>query len=162
MSSTGKCDERTIFLASPRNSVGEGTRGLSRRRLRGQPGIRQAVEDLLAADDRSGDLLDDSAAAPFAPTITERTVVEKPGTQIGPYKLLEQIGEGGFGIVFMAEQLQPVRRKVALKILKPGMDTRQVIARFEAERQALALMDHPNIANVSWTPARPNRAGRTS
>jgi serine/threonine protein kinase/WD40 repeat protein len=73
---------------------------------------------------------------------------ERPGTVIGPYKLLEQIGEGGFGLVFMAEQQQPVRRRVAVKILKPGMDTRQVIARFEAERQALALMDHPNIARV--------------
>jgi non-specific serine/threonine protein kinase/serine/threonine-protein kinase len=67
---------------------------------------------------------------------------------IGPYKLLEQIGEGGFGVVFIAEQMQPVRRKVALKVLKPGMDTRQVVARFEAERQALAIMDHPNIAKV--------------
>ena len=67
---------------------------------------------------------------------------------IGPYKLLEQIGEGGMGIVFMAEQTQPVQRKVALKIMKPGMDSKQVIARFEAERQALALMDHPNIARV--------------
>src|SRR5207245_1453694 len=73
---------------------------------------------------------------------------EGPGTIIGPYKLLEQIGEGGFGVVFMAEQTQSVRRKVALKVLKPGMDTRQVIARFEAERQALALMDHPNISKV--------------
>jgi serine/threonine protein kinase len=67
---------------------------------------------------------------------------------IGPYKLLEQIGEGGFGVVFMAEQQQPVRRKVALKVLKPGMDTRQVVGRFEAERQALAMMDHTNIAKV--------------
>ena len=67
---------------------------------------------------------------------------------IGPYKLLEQIGEGGFGVVFMAEQQRPVRRRVALKVIKPGMDTRQVIARFEAERQALALMDHPNISRV--------------
>ena len=74
--------------------------------------------------------------------------MEGPGTVIGPYKLLEQIGEGGMGIVYMAEQTQPVRRKVALKIIKPGMDTRQVIARFEAERQALAIMDHPNIAKV--------------
>jgi len=73
---------------------------------------------------------------------------ERPGTLIGRYKLLEQIGEGGFGVVFMAEQQEPVRRKVALKIIKAGMDTRQVIARFEAERQALALMDHPNIAKV--------------
>ena len=67
---------------------------------------------------------------------------------IGPYKLMEQIGEGGMGLVFVAEQQQPVRRKVALKIIKPGMDSRDFIARFEAERQALALMDHPNIARV--------------
>ena len=73
---------------------------------------------------------------------------EGPGIVIGPYKLLEQIGEGGMGVVYMAEQTQPVRRKVALKIIKPGMDTKQVIARFEAERQALAMMDHPNIAKV--------------
>src|SRR5262249_35427910 len=70
------------------------------------------------------------------------------GEVIGPYKLLEQIGEGGFGVVYMAEQQQPVRRKVALKVVKPGMDTKQVVARFEAERQALALMDHPNIAHI--------------
>src|SRR5207302_148207 len=70
------------------------------------------------------------------------------GTVIGPYKLLQQIGEGGMGTVFMAEQTQPVQRKVALKLIKPGMDSRQVIARFEAERQALAMMDHPNIARV--------------
>jgi serine/threonine protein kinase len=73
---------------------------------------------------------------------------EGPGTLIGPYKLLEQIGEGGMGLVFMAEQTYPVRRKVALKVLKPGMDTRQIVTRFEAERQALALMDHPNIARI--------------
>src|SRR5262249_14826941 len=79
---------------------------------------------------------------------TVEPITELPDTVIGPYKLLEHIGEGGFGVVFMAEQQQPVRRKVALKVLKPGMDTRQVIARFEAERQALALMDHPNIAKV--------------
>jgi serine/threonine-protein kinase len=78
----------------------------------------------------------------------EKARAEQPGTVIGPYKLLEQIGEGGFGVVFMAEQQQPVRRQVALKVLKPGMDTKQVVARFEAERQALALMDHPHIAHV--------------
>jgi serine/threonine protein kinase len=81
-------------------------------------------------------------------TVIYQPLAEGPGTIIGPYKLLEQIGEGGFGVVFMAEQQQPVRRRVALKVVKPGMDTRQVIARFEAERQALALMDHPNIAKV--------------
>ena len=78
----------------------------------------------------------------------EPVICEGPGTVIGPYKLLQQIGEGGMGVVFMAEQDEPIQRTVALKIIKPGMDTRQVIARFEAERQALALMDHPNIAKV--------------
>ena len=75
-------------------------------------------------------------------------ITERPGTVIGPYKLLQQIGEGGMGVVFMAEQTEPIQRTVALKIIKPGMDTRQVIARFEAERQAVAMMDHPNIAKV--------------
>ena len=73
---------------------------------------------------------------------------EGPGTLIGRYKTLEQIGEGGFGVVYVAEQREPVKRRVALKIIKLGMDTKQVVARFEAERQALALMDHPNIAKV--------------
>ena len=73
---------------------------------------------------------------------------ERAGAVIGPYKLLEQIGEGGFGVVYLAEQMEPVRRKVALKFPKPGMDTHQVVARFEAERQALALMDHVNIARI--------------
>ena len=76
------------------------------------------------------------------------SINEGPGQRIGPYKLLQVIGEGGMGIVFMAEQEVPVRRKVVLKIIKPGMDSRQVIARFEAERQALAMMDHQNIARV--------------
>src|SRR5207245_1460214 len=75
-------------------------------------------------------------------------VTEKPGDKIGRYKLLQQIGEGGCGVVYMAEQEEPVRRRVALKVIKLGMDTKSVIARFEAERQALALMDHPNIAKV--------------
>ena len=93
----------------------------------------------------------DWATPPFdsaeSPTI-ERPIAERPGTVIGPYKLLQQIGEGGMGVVFMAEQTEPIQRTVALKIIKPGMDTRQVIARFEAERQAVAMMDHPNIAKV--------------
>jgi WD40 repeat protein len=81
-------------------------------------------------------------------TIDGPALIERLGAVIGPYKLLQQIGEGGMGIVFMAEQTDPVRRKVALKVIKPGMDSRQVIARFEAERQALAMMDHANIARV--------------
>src|SRR6476660_899832 len=84
----------------------------------------------------------------YEPTVVGESISERPGAMIGPYKLMEQIGEGGFGLVFVAEQQEPVRRKVALKIIKPGMDSQQVITRFEAERQALALMDHPNIARV--------------
>src|SRR5262245_45791900 len=109
--------------------------------------LRQRLESLLSKHDRAGNFLEEPAV-PAPPTLDAPLVSECPGSVIGPYKLLEQIGEGGFGVVFMAEQHQPVRRKVALKILKPGMDTRQVVARFEAERQALALMDHPNIAQV--------------
>ncbi|MHC4121621.1 MAG: serine/threonine protein kinase, partial [Planctomycetota bacterium] len=74
--------------------------------------------------------------------------VERVGGHIGPYKLLSALGEGGFAIVYLAEQERPVKRRVALKIIKPGMDSKEVIARFEAERQALALLDHPNIAHV--------------
>src|SRR5262249_1083744 len=84
----------------------------------------------------------------FGATLDLGLPTERIGQSIGRYKLLEQIGEGGMGVVFMAEQQEPVRRKVALKVIKPGMDTRQVIARFEAERQALAVMDHPSIARV--------------
>src|SRR5262245_2637709 len=110
--------------------------------------LRQ-VTALLSKHEQVGSFIGHTAPTPpLSDTIDEPSIVETPGTVIGPYKLLEQIGEGGFGIVYMAEQLEPVRRKVALKILKPGMDTRQVVARFEAERQALAIMDHPNIAKV--------------
>jgi serine/threonine protein kinase/tetratricopeptide (TPR) repeat protein len=108
--------------------------------------LRARASQLLYAHQAMGSIHGGSAAAPVA-TIDE-PIREGEGSVIGPYKLLEQIGEGGFGVVFMAEQTEPVRRKVALKILKPGMDTRQVVARFEAERQALAIMDHPNIAKV--------------
>jgi tetratricopeptide (TPR) repeat protein len=115
----------------------------------GDAALRAEVEALLDASLRAGSFLESPAGdVNRAVTVDEPIVVERPGAIIGPYKLLEQIGEGGFGVVFMAEQTQPVRRKVALKILKPGMNTRQVVARFEAERQALALMDHPNIAKV--------------
>src|SRR5262245_57382914 len=108
--------------------------------------VRARVEQLLHAHQALGTIGVGAAGAPA--TTNTAPVAEAPGTAVGPYKLLEQIGEGGFGVVFMAEQTRPVRRKVALKVLKPGMDTRQVVARFEAERQALAIMDHPNIARV--------------
>jgi serine/threonine protein kinase len=108
--------------------------------------LRAEVESLLEANARADGFLECPAANLVA--TVEDPVTERPGTVIGPYKLMEQIGEGGMGLVFVAEQQHPVRRRVALKVIKPGMDTRQVIARFEAERQALALMDHPNIAKV--------------
>ena len=108
--------------------------------------LHREIEALLRHHDRIGEFLESGGHG--LPVTMIEPLIEKPGTLIGPYKLLEQIGEGGMGVVFMAEQREPVRRKVALKVIKPGMDTRQVIARFEAERQALAMMDHPNIAKV--------------
>jgi hypothetical protein len=111
----------------------------------GDPLVRERVTRLLGALGR----LDGFMARPAAPTpAAEAAPGDWSGQTIGRYKLLEQVGEGGMGVVYVAEQTQPVRRRVALKIIKPGMDTRQVIARFEAERQALAMMDHPNIARV--------------
>src|SRR6266567_2257570 len=113
----------------------------------GDDPLRQRVEALLRAHQSAETFM-------LSPAVTSRgeTVVvkpaEQPGDRIGRYKLLQQIGEGGCGVVYMAEQEEPVRRRVALKVIKLGMDTRQVIARFEAERQALALMDHPNIAKI--------------
>jgi WD40 repeat protein/serine/threonine protein kinase len=120
------------------------------------PSLRAAVEALIQHHKADGFLESPAIPKPSGAASAEArsdpaTVVligEKPGDRIGHYKLLQQIGEGGVGIVFMAEQEAPVRRRVALKVLKPGMDTKSVIARFESERQALALMDHPNIAKV--------------
>jgi serine/threonine protein kinase/tetratricopeptide (TPR) repeat protein len=112
----------------------------------GDEKLRRRVEALLRAHAEPDDILDRPEAA--VATVDEAPITERPGSRVGPYRLMEQIGEGGFGLVFVAEQTEPVRRKVALKVIKPGMDSRQVIARFEAERQALALMDHPNIAKV--------------
>ena len=122
-------EEREVFLAKA---------------CEGNSDLRAEVETLLSAHDDGGDLLQ----SPTAMMPGNSLPAEGPGTTIGRYKLLQLIGEGGFGSVYMAEQEEPVRRKVALKIIKLGMDTKQVIARFEAERQALALMEHPNIARV--------------
>jgi serine/threonine protein kinase/tetratricopeptide (TPR) repeat protein len=117
------------------------------------PALRAEVEALLRAHGRSGDLLD---LPEQTPTTADLPAREGQGTLLGPYKLLEQIGEGGMGTVWMAEQTEPIQRRVAVKVVKEGMDSRQVLARFEAERQALALMEHPNIAKVldaGQTPA---------
>jgi serine/threonine protein kinase/WD40 repeat protein len=113
---------------------------------RGEPELRARVEALLRAHEQASGFLNQLSGS-LSATIDELPS-ELPSTVIGPYKLLQPIGEGGMGVVWMAEQEQPVRRKVAFKLIKPGMDSRQVIARFEAERQALALMDHHNIAKV--------------
>ncbi len=107
------------------------------------PESKARVLALLHAEPGLGSFLETPAFAHRSPEL-----VERPGTIIGPYRLMEQIGEGGFALVFVAMQQEPVRRKVAIKMIKPGMDTRDVIARFEAERQALAVMDHPNISQV--------------
>lgn len=122
--------ERSAYLAEACQADGE---------------LLQRVEALLAAHIDAGNQL---PLHNEEPTLSFLPISERPGSTIGRYKLLEQIGEGGFGVVFMADQEQPIRRRVALKIIKAGMDTKQVVARFEAERQALALMDHPNIAKV--------------
>lgn len=114
----------------------------------GDPRLRKDVNELLNHNSQAGGFIERPDIDGPSSTIAYEPVLERPGTQIGPYKLLQKIGEGGFGVVFMAEQERPVRRMVALKIIRPGMDTREVIARFESERQALALMDHPNIAKV--------------
>ncbi len=116
--------------------------------------LRREVEAMLQAHAAADSFLEKPAAAldltvdavPGRPEV--RVAAESPGTRIGPYKLLQQLGEGGMGVVFLAEQQEPVRRMVALKIIKQGMDSAQIVARFESERQALAVMDHPNIARV--------------
>ena len=114
------------------------------RACQGDDRLRARVEDLLRAFAEEPGAVDEEELTLEA----DVQLTEGEGSVIGRYKLLQQIGEGGFGVVYMAEQTEPVVRRVALKIIKLGMDTKQVIARFEAERQALALMDHPNIAKV--------------
>jgi serine/threonine protein kinase/WD40 repeat protein/tetratricopeptide (TPR) repeat protein len=138
-------NEQSLFIAVLERDPSE-RRAFLDSACAGNVGLRGRVEKLLLAHENAANFMERPAAAQVA-TVDE-PITERPGTLIGPYKLLEQIGEGGMGLVFVAEQQQPIRRKVALKLIKPGMDTRQVIARFEAERQALALMDHPNIAKV--------------
>ncbi len=148
--------EEAIFHVARRIGSPEDRRRYLEQRCGDDAALRERVEALLRVHDEStgnflGPLAGPPAAAPAGPTIDQTPplpLAERPGSRIGPYKLLQEIGEGGMGTVFMAEQDKPVRRRVALKVIKPGMDSAQVVARFEAERQALALMDHPNIARV--------------
>jgi serine/threonine protein kinase/tetratricopeptide (TPR) repeat protein len=141
--------EEVIFEGA-RALAPEQRAGYLEKACRSDTQLLQRVQILLRADEQAGDFLE----TPPAPATTARTmlvsvpVTEKPGDIIGRYKIREKLGEGGWGAVYVADQAEPVRRRVALKIIKLGMDTRSVIARFEAERQALAMMDHPNIARV--------------
>ncbi len=135
---------RTIFLAALEIDDPDQRAAHLDRACGGDEALRREVEELLQAHSQAGGFLPENPAAP--PAVPSS--MEGVGDRIGRYKLLQKIGEGGCGVVYMAEQETPVRRKVALKVIKLGMDTRQVIARFEAERQALAMMDHPNIARA--------------
>lgn len=145
--STKHKDERAIFKAAFKMTSQTERAAYLKQACGSDVELLARIEALLKAYEEAGDFLEVPA---FGADVTLDTspLTEGPGTIIGRYKLLEQIGEGGFGVVYMAEQQDPIRRRVALKIIKLGMDTRQVIARFEVERQALAMMDHPNIAKV--------------
>src|SRR6188768_2399396 len=139
-------DEKAIFNVARQIGSPDARSEYLRQACGTDSGLRQRVEVLLHAYEGQASFLE-SPPVGVAPT-TDQPASEPPGTVIGPYKLIEPIGEGGMGAVWMAQQTEPVKRLVALKLIKPGMDSRQVIARFEAERQALALMDHPHIARV--------------
>src|SRR5262245_39074711 len=145
-----QADEEAIFQAVLKIEALGARRVYLDQTCSGDTRMRERLEALICAYEQEQSFLESrpTDALPTSDGVSPLVVTEGPGAVIGPYKLLEQIGEGGMGVVYMAEQTRPVRRKVALKIIKPGMDTRHVVARFEAERQALALMDHPNIARV--------------
>ena len=145
-------ENAAVIFEGARKLQGEAREAYLEGACDGNAELRAEIESMIAAHQRQGEFLA-SPTQPDVPFPDTRTAknnkpAEGPGTVIGNYKLLQEIGHGGFGVVYMAEQERPVRRKVALKIIKLGMDTKQVIARFEAERQALAMMDHPNIAKV--------------
>jgi WD40 repeat protein/serine/threonine protein kinase len=140
-------DERAIFFAALERPAGPERDAYLREACSGESELLNRVRWLFSLHEQSQGPLD-SPPPGLCITAAANQPTEQPGTVIGRYKLLEQVGEGGMGVVCVAEQTEPVRRRVALKIIKPGMDTKQVIARFEAERQALAMMDHPNIARV--------------
>jgi len=150
---SGSEREEALFAAALQRSASERAAFLDGA-CHGDAALRERLNALLAAHEQPNELLGDDAAPAgvAAPTMKIEFVEEMKdeviGQKIGRYKLLERVGEGGCGVVYVAEQTEPVRRRVALKVIKLGMDTREVIARFEAERQALAMMDHPNIAKV--------------
>ena len=139
----------SILLAALEKATPEARSAYLDDACQGNPGLREQVNRLLAAHSKAVEFLEMPAAAVEEKTAVYVPSVEKPGSiLVGRYKLLEMIGEGGMGEVWVADQLEPIKRRVALKLIKPGMDSRNVLGRFEAERQALAVMDHPNIAKV--------------
>ena len=140
--------EETIFAKAIEIEDADKRRQFLDDACQGDRDLRCRLEALLSAKNEPDSLLDQPIH--FEGDLTQEQVFESNETerQIGPYRILQQIGEGGFGIVYMAERKQPMRQRVALKIIKPGMDSKAVVARFEAERQALAMMDHPNIARI--------------
>src|SRR2546423_621227 len=145
--------ERDIFVAALQKEDPAQRQAYLDEACARQPELRQQVEHLLRLYEGAGSFLEKPAAesgatGAFQDAAEQASSPEAPGTHFGPYKLIEQIGEGGMGTVWMAQQQEPVKRLVAVKLIKAGMDSRQVIARFEAERQALALMEHANIARV--------------
>ncbi len=138
----GDLEQAALIFERARELEGDVRRAYLDEACKTNAALRADILSMLEAEAGQGKFLSD-------PTRTvSRPLSEGPGTTIDNYKLLQRIGEGGFGVVYMAEQTRPVKRRVALKIIKLGMDTKQVIARFEAERQALAMMDHPNVAKV--------------
>src|SRR5215469_74829 len=145
--STPSNREEEIFEAAAKLPV-EQREAYLQEACAGDAALRARIEGLLKAHEGAGSFMEEPAAPARKTIVLTLPPDEKPGDKIGNYKLLQQIGEGGCGVVYMAEQEEPVRRRVALKVIKLGMDTKSVIARFEAERQALAMMDHPNIAKV--------------
>ena len=145
--SNRQLDEEAIFHVAREIPSPEARKQYLDQICAAEQALRERVEALLAVHEKEESFLQ-SAPAELPATEDPSPLTERPGTMIGRYKLMEQIGEGGMGIVFVAEQERPIRRKVALKVIKPGMDSKAVVARFEAERQALAVMDHPNIAKV--------------
>ncbi len=143
MTDTGNdCSDPSVVFETARQLQGAERQAYLDRVGQDNPSLRADIEAMMDAHANQGEFLGD-------PTVDVQPVDLAPvGSTIGPYKLLQRLGEGGMGVVYMAEQKEPVKRRVALKIIKPGMDSQQVLARFEAERQALAMMDHPNIARV--------------
>jgi tetratricopeptide (TPR) repeat protein/serine/threonine protein kinase len=154
---------KAIFLEAVEKHAPEQWPAFLDQACAGRPELRGRVEELLQAHREAGTDPQRTSAEGATPAPCDASnSAERPGSVIGPYRLLQQLGEGGMGAVFLAEQTEPVSRQVALKIIKPGMDSRQVIARFEAERQALALMDHPNIARVLDAGTIPGEPGCVS